>query len=654
MSSYKLPKWAKLPPTTSKWTLDEIKSGTLVKEHSLSSAVTTFGREPTLFSVGEEDDSTTSRRFQGIVTAHLSCSRLHARIAFDPNGVPWLRDLESANSTFVNKKQVPRASIGKVECEATCQKDGSRGVRLFPGDVIILGASTRFFVLNYNGPDNTYDRDSVRLSQKLKAAVPVGVTDAANAVLTTSSTGEKENHESMQPQLESDFQHGDHEDNSESSSPFILPSDPLLIPMKHRPLHEKLTGKKYKLSNIETEMQRIEAKSSAMELTAGQMSQLEKLKERSRILSQTVDTLQDELQKKLNGDSGGGGNGKSKSSSRRKRNEEDEDVDSFYDMTSKRQKKNNSSNTDDSDTVETEESLVKKFNAFISRKRTLLDHAQKFSRQKDEIQAEIKGATDEDLFFHKNDLEICNSQIQTNVNDVAVIDKELDSIESLIKVVNPKLCMNRNICFVGTNAEVETEKGTKEERLVATRNAESTSFSTDSGYSGSCDMPPPPSMLSTKTNNKHPSKQKSESMPPPMGPIQSNGNSTLKPASPVHSENGAITLDTTTTTMAPPPFRKIRGPMGPSNTIQNSIEKQRSKNPSKIKASPAPQGTLSTLFAATSSSNSNFKGEQIPKKDNPKTEDSNIFQSRKDEWVAPKGQDGSGITKLNAKFAGRY
>ena len=32
----------------------------------------------------------------------------------------------------------------------------------------------------------------------------------------------------------------------------------------------------------------------------------------------------------------------------------------------------------------------------------------------------------------------------------------------------------------------------------------------------------------------------------------------------------------------------------------------------------------------------------------------NGFDSKKDEWVAPKGQDGSGITKLNAKFQGRY
>jgi hypothetical protein len=30
------------------------------------------------------------------------------------------------------------------------------------------------------------------------------------------------------------------------------------------------------------------------------------------------------------------------------------------------------------------------------------------------------------------------------------------------------------------------------------------------------------------------------------------------------------------------------------------------------------------------------------------------MDTKKDEWVAPKGQDGSGRTKLNEKFAGRY
>jgi hypothetical protein len=31
-----------------------------------------------------------------------------------------------------------------------------------------------------------------------------------------------------------------------------------------------------------------------------------------------------------------------------------------------------------------------------------------------------------------------------------------------------------------------------------------------------------------------------------------------------------------------------------------------------------------------------------------------VADPKKDEWRAPQGQDGSGITKLNAKFAGRY
>jgi hypothetical protein len=48
-------------------------------------------------------------------------------------------------------------------------------------------------------------------------------------------------------------------------------------------------------------------------------------------------------------------------------------------------------------------------------------------------------------------------------------------------------------------------------------------------------------------------------------------------------------------------------------------------------------------------------GEKAPKKHIlPPNNSATAFDSKKDTWVAPKGQDGSGITKLNAKFHGRY
>jgi len=130
--SYIKPTWCSPPPSSSssQWRLDEIKNGIIVDSHTISTAIVAFGRAAEL----EDADAT------NICTAHESCSRLHARIAFDSNGVPWLRDLGSGNGTKVNKKSVPEKSRGKVE---NLKGEGSRGVIVYPADQIQFGASVR-------------------------------------------------------------------------------------------------------------------------------------------------------------------------------------------------------------------------------------------------------------------------------------------------------------------------------------------------------------------------------------------------------------------------------------------------------------------------------------------------------------------------------
>ena len=108
------PCWAR-KPTPHKWSLEEIKGGTVMATYILNQACTTFGRAA---------DSVT------IPTSHDSCSRLHARLAFDSSGFLWLRDLGSGNGTVVNKKSLPQKSIGKME---DGRGEGSRGVVIFPG-----------------------------------------------------------------------------------------------------------------------------------------------------------------------------------------------------------------------------------------------------------------------------------------------------------------------------------------------------------------------------------------------------------------------------------------------------------------------------------------------------------------------------------------
>jgi hypothetical protein len=64
---------------------------------------------------------------------------------------------------------------------------------------------------------------------------------------------------------------------------------------------------------------------------------------------------------------------------------------------------------------------------------------------------------------------------------------------------------------------------------------------------------------------------------------------------------------------------------------------------------PAPRGTLAALTAVPSPSSSSSSSSQ-PAKPSAQT----TVDLQKDEWRAPQDQDGSGKTKLNEKFAGRY
>jgi hypothetical protein len=67
---------------------------------------------------------------------------------------------------------------------------------------------------------------------------------------------------------------------------------------------------------------------------------------------------------------------------------------------------------------------------------------------------------------------------------------------------------------------------------------------------------------------------------------------------------------------------------------------------SKGPARSAPVGTLAFLSS----------GSIVPDQENKtfQKDELLIIDDKKDVWVAPQGQDGSGRTKLNEKFGGRY
>ena len=107
MNYYSPPTWMN-PPKENTWRLDEIKSGVIVNSYALNVPLVIFGRTPpscpSLPPAATRVDhcpqaDNDAFLFLAIVTAHESCSRIHARIAFDSKGVPWLRDLGSGNGT---------------------------------------------------------------------------------------------------------------------------------------------------------------------------------------------------------------------------------------------------------------------------------------------------------------------------------------------------------------------------------------------------------------------------------------------------------------------------------------------------------------------------------------------------------------------------
>ena len=198
-SSWQPPSWSHIPPTTQQWHLDELKNGHVVATHSLNDILTdnnsrrhrrciTCGRLPNPSQID-------------IQTAHESCSRLHARIAFTVHGIPYLKDLGSNNGTFVNNVRLPIEACGKWEYTAADEKGGSnnsndsnvvkrdvrgsRGVIIYPGDAIKFGCSTRIFVLE--GPEE-FDERGAAAAAASSSVLSSSQSQATNVTVTAASS----------------------------------------------------------------------------------------------------------------------------------------------------------------------------------------------------------------------------------------------------------------------------------------------------------------------------------------------------------------------------------------------------------------------------------------------------------------------------------
>ena len=524
-----------------------------------------------------------------IVLYHESCSRRHARVAFDSRGVPWLRDLGSAHGVTVNKKPLPAPAIGKVESVST--KTGSRGVVLFPGDVMQFGASTRLFCVQ-GLPQ--FERGAIKALQQQQQA--------------TQAEG---NHTFHQREID-----------DEPEQPKTL--DENSIPPQHYKAWEGLKARRYKLQNLQTENERIEVKG---ELTEGQERQLERNRQRMASLQEEIDEMEQELLNKIYP----GAKGTPKSLFNAATDEDDVD-----DRTSGNRRLQTNE-------AETEESLVAKWK---QDHQEYMRHGASMTKAEGRLyvlEEKVKAAGDEEeRFFLQNDVDLARDVYKKAKQHQDEIMSDVKETEQLLQIVNSKIGTDLETGSIGTEvmAPARFSKEMPPPSFSSLPPAASKSMPPPS-FAKEVMLPPPAS------KSMPPPSFAKEAMPPPVAPIKP------KPMPPP-----SLSKYPSNAMLPPPPKRQSTSDAAEitnanTDVAQNELKAKRPRivgpampPPAARRKVPAPTGTLAFLSATENQS----KAVQEKK---AKPSDSG-FDAKKDEWRAPVGQDGSGRTKLNEKFSGRY
>jgi len=619
---YPDPEWARLPPK--EWTLVEIKGGVEMSKTPL--------HKRRSWLMGRAADQV------HIPMAHPSLSRCHARIAFDAQGIPWLRDCQSTHGTFVNKKKLPPQAVGTIETNSN--KPGSRGVMLYPGDVLQLGASTRLYCVE--GPPE-FQRGSIRV---------VAPPKPRQSQTTTTTPIQGVNDEEEEKEEEEHFvswgismdEAGDFAEKDEYNAEAVLARQQALensdaIPDKHRKSWEKIAALKYKLKNLLTESDRIRRKGE--DLTEGQERQLQRNQQRTQELQEKIEERERDLYDKLHPEQASG-------TKRKKRHHalyEDDDDDDFFDRTKDASRQND----DEQQEGETEGSLKLKWKELQQRAKTKQLALDKSSQRVERFQQRLdrlKADGDDEAFFAKNDLTLAQDQHQKILQDVDSVDQEKMETKRLLKIVNPRIVLRD-----------EDEDGA-------------------SSLATTISMAPPP----RRKMIVDASEDASAVMPPPSSKTNSAVTETGLSQELKESATGSETVESSGFMMPPPKRKRVVGPAGPpspdygdndqsADRQAKEIEKEtvdssdtKSNNSSrkgKVKGPSRPPAVMGTLAALTASASKGSKtsvatnsGESSSAEKHK--EPAAKIDLKEDVWQAPKDQDGSGVTKLNAKFAGRY
>lgn len=609
--------WASCP--SEEWFVEEIKSGMLVTQHKLSSSpYVTFGRAADAVD---------------IPTSHESCSRLHARIAFDEMGRAWLKDMGSSHGTKVNKKSLPPQACGKDESDQQ-----ARGVMLFHGDIIQFGASTRIYCVN--GPVQ-FDREIWKEEQAKKKAEAAASKAAEDArVADANSTSEHGLESAVSWGIDMDDHHAEGFEKSSSSlanlssfrssfknrnggSGMGEDIDVSLLSEKNKKKYEKLIAKKYKLSNLQKESDRIEAKEGMGDgLTAGQNAQLAKNREQEEILLTEIVEQERALSASLTGV-----NGNEHTTQTRKISSTEMAYNSFDDgEVEDRTGRKRQTTSSKISVAATEETLKSDWIDIIEKVKQIEKNIFHDQRKVEVLQMSVTACEEEDTdnFFAKNDLILASEALKDSSETKISLEKDLQVTEKMLHVLNENLIFdhksgsihNKSNFARPNEGNVQSMPPPKPGKNIRSTNTMS--------------APPPRkraliSSSSCAGSNKNASSD-SIVMPAPSHPKKN----MFSPSKP--------TLSSSSFDLMPPPLS--------INTTAADVERSRAKKRNML-LTASTLGTLAN-YSNESTEQKMFESETVHTKCASKDD------VNKNVWKAPKDQSGDGKTKLNQRFAGRY
>ena len=612
------------------WKLIEIKNGVELAEHSLGhKACVIFGR-----AVDQVD----------IVLSHESCSRQHARIAFDgATGTPWLMDLQSTHGTTVNKRPLPKQACRKVEVDHS--KDvstGSRGVILYPSDVLWFGASTRLYCLE--GPDE-YAREKKLLVPSPDKKKPIYDNYSSNQSIgiehgerNGKDDDEEEEGESEAVMWGMDRMEGTQEEDATAVhyQKWIDSLDETKIPSQHIKDWDQIRATRYKLEQSELEMTRIERKGQMGDLSEGQERQLERLRDRIEQAQASLRERQERLHQALLP-------GKRLHQGRQATGQEyqADDDDEVEDRTKQHMEKKKKRNASESE-AETEQSLVDKTSTLMVQEGQLKTRWKEAQDQLSQLQLKYQrmtvlgkdAATDEgEAFFVQNNINLVQetiSKIQAQLKDN---QSEMEETMQLLKIVAPKQYQ----------AVLSSMEKTKDEAAKTTTDQEGVN-----GNEGDDDgfvVPAPRTARIIAT-----SPQVS-----PHAVVLPSANGALPQTRTLPLPNDG---ESSLFLAPPPPNKRQKRNIGPSAMLHTSQQSVSTKGTLSVVQTAFHNGTVEPQTPAKAIPGRTMdhdldypvKTELTKKRSSTNHQDS----LQNDTWRPPKDQDGSGYTKLNKKYAGRY